>query len=541
MRNSEFLVSNAMLVGDTSHSSLVDIHCVDGRIAAIVDSTGSPTTASSKPEQFDAGGRSVCASFIDTHQHLQKAALARQFSIDFLEASPKNVHDVLELVRTACVGRQAGEWIRGDSLDHRQLEEARFPNRLELDSVSPKNPVVILGRGNHALAANTIALEIADINFETVDPPGGRVERFDDGSPSGVLWELGKLRLDPNRVDTVLPVYGLHERMMSISAVGEYLLSNGITSVHDIVMDATEVRSYVRLHNEGKLPFRVQLLLRGLESKIPLEAIVATGLEQGFGDQFLKVGGVKFSIDGAESSNGAAIYGSYPGDAENHGLIRIEQAELDDAISRCHEAGIRAAVHAIGQRAVDMALESFEKAFQLHGRGKVRHRIEHAYFPPLQGQLARIREANLIVSTQPAFLWHTDAINEDHVAGLPEEMYPLRSMLDMGITVIGNSDFPVVSPNPWLGIAAAVTRQNRAGNSYGDSESVSVVEALRMYTSAAAFSGYEEAEKGSIEVGMLADMIVLDRNPFTIPPSSLSEVRVDATVLDGKVVFEREL
>jgi predicted amidohydrolase YtcJ len=429
--------------------------------------------------------------------------------------------------------------VRGDALDPRKLVEKRYPTRWELDSVAPDHAVVLLGVGNHAIAANSLALARAGIDRSTEDPPGGKVDRDADGEPTGVLRELGKLRLDPNRPDCVLPGPSQTDRLEAVAAAFGHLHQAGVTAIHDVVMDPAEIRAYMDLHGAGRLGVRVRFLVRGYEARTSLDHVLGLGLRQGFGDAWLQYTGIKLSIDGACGERNAATYEPYPGEPDNTGLIRIPQDKLDDLVRRCHVAEQRIAIHAIGPRAVDMALDAFERAFEGAPRGTLRHRIEHAYLPPTPKQLERIAAAELIVSTQPSFFWDgdgwTDIWRVEDLTGV----MPIRAMLDHGVRVAGGTDYPCVPVEPLPGLGSLVTRRSMDGALLDPAQAITMEEALRLQTVEAAYAGYDERLLGTFEVGKAGDLVVLSGDPLTAAPADVGGIRADLTVVDGRVVYER--
>lgn len=522
-------------------TSATAVAIADGRIKAVGSQRDIGEVTGAQTRRIDLAGRVVIPGIIDSHTHFQKAAIARRFSIDFLELRPTRISEVLDAVHAAAEAQPAGAWIRGDALDPRKLEGRRYPTRWELDSVSPDHHVVLLGTGNHAIAANSRALIAAGIDRGTEDPPGGRLDRDAAGEPTGVLRELGKLRLDPNRPDSLLPSVSEVDRTEAVAAGFAHLHRWGVTGIHDIVMDPREIAAYMRLRASGRLRERVRFIVRGYEARTSLDDVIGLGLSTGFGDEWLQFSGVKLSIDGACAERNAATFDPYPGEPENVGLIRIPQDKLDSLVARAHAADVRLAVHAIGPRAVDMALDAYERAFEEGDRGTLRHRIEHAYLPPTPGQLDRIAEANLIVSTQPSFFWDGDGWTDIWPAAALDKVMPLRSMLDRGITVAGGTDYPCVPVAPWPGIAAMSTRRNTADIVLGPSEAISPMEALRLQTSAAAYAGYDEDLLGSIAVGKAADMVVLSGDPLAQDVAGDAEaIRPLLTMLGGEVVYEDE-
>ena len=513
-----------------------------GRILAVGTDDEVRGLADGQTQVLDGVGRTVVPGFMDAHTHFQVAAIQRHLYVDYSVSRPSNIAAVLDELRQRAAITPSGEWIRGDGLLQLELEERRFPTRSELDAIAPDNPVIIVGRGHHSVAANSKALAIAGITRDTQDPPGGEIERDENGEPNGVLSERGKLRLDPYHADTVVPNASWDDRLESLRVAIAYSHSFGVTGIHDIVADPLEVTSYLDLKQRQELKFRVNMLIRGVgtETMVPLEYITGTGMRQGFGDDWVRFDGVKMSIDGSHTQRAAVVYEPYPGEPDNYGHVRIPQEELDAAIATCHQHGIRTAVHAVGQRAVDMALESFTKAFATPGPlPGVRHRIEHAFLRPREGQLARIAELGLSVSTQPALVMNVSSyiqVYGEDVTGL----LPLRSMKEAGIPLIFGTDFPAVPINPFEGIAFAVTRRSLdEGIIVDKSEAVSLYDAVDMYTRMAAYSTSELDRKGTLTPGKLADIAVLDRKLSETPEDELRQVKVDTTIVDGAIVYQR--
>jgi len=268
--------------------------------------------------------------------------------------------------------------------------------------------------------------------------------------------------------------------------------------------------------------------------------LLGTGLRSGFGDEWLKLGGVKFSLDGSSSFRNAMVYDAYPGEPENFGLQRVETDEFVEAVRLSHAGGLQIAVHAIGQRAVDLALSAFE-SLEVPGPELAarRHRIEHAHFPARPGQLERLRKLGLILSMQPASIeavgdtWRR-VFADDTLAGV----MPVATAIDLGIPIQFNSDFPCAKLNPFVGIMAAVLRRTSSGHVLDASEAIDVKTALRFMTHQPAHTAFEETWRGHLRPGYAADLIVLDRDPLQIAPEDLDQVRVLRTIVGGEAVFE---
>jgi predicted amidohydrolase YtcJ len=489
---------------------------------------------------LDAGGRIVLPAFLDTHSHLNDAALTREYRVDYETLQARTLAEALAPIRTRAIAQPLGTWIQGANFNEHLLAEQRYPTRWELDEMAPDHPTMISSIGWHMVAANSLALKLGGISRDTPDPPGGKIDRDERGEPTGVLRERGKGRLDPRAPNSAVPPASTAERLAALRAAQRYHHQHGIAGVHVMVRGPEEVLDFQRLRAAGELQMRVQLLIRGVEAQTRLEDVLALGLGSGFGDDWLNLGGIKLSVDGACIWRNAAIYEEYPCDPGNHGIVRIEQDELDEKVALCHQAGLRVAVHAIGQRAVDMALDAFDRALAAEPRADHRHRIEHAYLPTRPGQFERMRALDLLLSTQPSFI-ESFGDGWRHVFGESElgGVMPLKTALGLGLRMQANSDFPCSPLNPFLHLRSAVARQTRQGAVLDPAEAISVSQALRLLTTEAAYAGFAERRAGSLELGKLADLIVVSDDPFTVRADQLDQIRVDATMVGGELVYQR--
>ena len=347
----------------------------------------------------DLDGATVLPAFTDSHTHFKRASAFLSLHIDFESVEPRNIADVTRAVGARASVEPAGQWIQGDGLEPTRIEELRFPTRQDLDRVSADNPVVLRSVGRHVVAANSLALHHAGIDHSTPDPNGGRIERDDAGDPTGVLHEEAKLQLDANRADTVIPPDSPKDRVTALSRAVELLNRNGIVAIHEMPRDPDQISDWLLLREQETPRVRVRFYVRGLAAQTSVYHLLGTGLRSGFGDEWLKLGGVKFSLDGSGVFGNAMVYEPYPGQPNNIGLQRVDTDEFIDAVRLSHEGGLQIAVHAIGQRAVDLALDAFAAlhvpTLELAAR---RHRLEHGYFPPRPGQLKRLADLGLILS-----------------------------------------------------------------------------------------------------------------------------------------------
>lgn len=539
MRESADLVVRGAVVRSLDPEGSVHsaVAIADGRVVAVGSDEDVGALVGRRTVVLEARGRTVIPAFTDSHTHFKRATVVRAYYIDFRDVAPRCVADVLAAVRTRAATLAPGAWVQGDGLNHLDLAEQRFPVRQELDDAAEGRPVVLRSVGRHVACANSAALALAGIDRATESPSGGRIDRASDGEPTGVLHEQGKLRLDMTRSDTVIPRLGPAERVAALAEGMRYLHAHGIAGIHEMAREADEIGDYLRLREEGGLTARVRMYFRGVEAETRLEHLLALGLRSGLGDDWFRLGGVKLSIDGSGLARNAAVFEPYPGCPANTGLLRIEQAELDEAVAASHHAGLQVAVHAVGQRAFEMAMAAFERVDDEGSVARMRHRVEHAYFPPRPRQMERMRRLGLVWSTQPAEIFEVgDAwlqiFGEDRLEGV----CPIATALELGIPTVLNSDYPVTTIDPFVGIAAAVTRRTSFGRALTPHESVSVDQALRMMTNGPAFAAHTESTSGSLAPGRLGDLVMLTHDPYEVPVEELAEVRVLCTVVGGRVV-----
>ena len=451
-----------------------------------------------------------------------------------------SIRDVLEVIREKAAETPKGEWLKGGNVRfaHIKFAEKRWPTRWELDEAAPDH-LVFLHFGPHIKAVNSRVLELAGITRDTPDPLGGTIVRDPEtGEPTGVLREPAS-----HLVTGLWPPYTYEDRLEAIRLEGRRCLEEGTTTIHEIATRADEIRPYLDLLARGELPVRVRLLVRVWESAIDLDTLLTLGFESGFGDEWLKIAGVKMSVGGGISGSNAAMYQEYSDEPGNFGVIRIPYPDLVDLISRANEGGLQCAVHALGDRDLDMVINAFEAAFRKKPGRDLRHRVEHAgdwLFTPERRR--RFRELGLIAVPNINFLYtFGDGVRVTlGPERIGEDIFPLRSMLDEGMLLVSGSDGPNLEPAaPLRDVGTAVLRRTEHGVEMDPSEAITVMEALRMFTINAAYIEFEEGIKGSIEAGKLADLAVLDRDPLTVPPEEIKDIKVDMTIIDGKIAYTR--
>ena len=533
------LANGRVLTADAENRAFEAVAVKLGRILAVGDSSEMIELRGARTEVIDLKGRTVIPGLTDPHVHLADDGAASLNKIDVRDfgTNVRSIEHVLEVVRAQTREVSPGTWIvgTGSPMQDFRMPEKRFPRREELDAVAPDHPVSI-GFGAHVTIANSAALALAHVTKETKPPGGGAIELDPaTGELTGKLVERAQYL-----VRNVIPPYSYEQMKEGIVHATRRALRRGVTTIHDIVTNNETVRAYQELALEGRLPIRASLLLRILEAKIVPESLLNLGLKTGFGSDWLKIGGVKMSIDGGITGRVAAFTEPYADDPCHCGLIRIPSEELDETVDAYHRAGHRVCIHAIGDRAMDMALDAVDKALTALPRSDHRHRIEHlGNWMITPARLERIRRLGVLpVPNVPFlhFIWESllDCMGPQRLEG----SFDIKTLLDCGIPITSGSDGPGYWPtDPLRDMGTSVSRRIWSGDTVGPKQAISVVDALRMFTINAAYNGFDERIKGSVEPGKLADLAVLAQDPLAIAPERIKDIPVEMTIVDGRIAF----
>ena len=444
------------------------------------------------------------------------------------------MQDVVAALRKKAAITPAGEWVIGTRYQDTKL--GRHPSRWDLDKASTVHPIFITHSSGHVSAVNSMALDMAAIDDATSDPPGGGFERDDKGQPTGVIWE--------NAIEPILhagpplPEATRDEQTQGILRTFEAFLSKGITSVVDAGSGPEAFSVYQDAAEQGQ-PVRVSIMFEFRH----LPALRALGLRTGFGNDHLRIGAIKSFHGNSLSGRTCWLYEPYEtinpatGERDYYGIPPgRSQEDLDAIILEIHEAGFQAAVHSNGDREIDMVLDALESALNHRPLRNHRHRVEHASIvnPTI---LKRVKELGVVLALHSYIYEHGDKM-EAYGPARWKMMHANRSALELGIPVAGNSDFSVSAADPMLRIQSMVTRTSAQGKVYGAEQKISVEDAIRVWTLGSAYSTFDEKIKGSIEIGKLADFVVLSEDPTSVAPATIKEIVVDMTFIDGKLEYE---
>jgi hypothetical protein len=497
------------------------------RVALVGSSAEARKMVRPSTDVIDAGGAMVVPGFIDSHIHFLEGGVGLA-SVQLRDARTRDefVRRIAEFARTV----PPGTWITNGDWDHEWWGGA-LPARDWIDAVTPGHPVWVSRLDHHMSLANSLALRLAGVDRDTADVVGGTIVRDATGQPTGILKDNAE-----SLVDRVLPSATDAEQRRALDAAMRYVASHGVTSVHHMgTWDDLAV--FQRAHADGALHTRIYAAVP-IHTWQRLRDVVA---QDGRGDEWLRIGALKGFVDGSLGSHTAAMLEPYDDAPDDVGLFVNTPEDLHEWIAAADTAGLHSVTHAIGDRAVRTLLDIYERVAREHGPRDRRFRIEHAQHMAPE-DMARFGELDVIASVQPYHAiddgrWAEKLIGRERA----RRTYAFRSLLDSGARLACGSDWPVAPATPLEGIYAAATRRTLDGrnpNGWHPAQRITVDDALRGYTSSAAFASYDEASKGVLARGMLADFAMIDRDLTRTAPESIAEARIMMTVAGGRVVYD---
>ena len=500
------------------------------RIAAIGDETVLEGFDLESAEVIDAQGQFVVPGFIDSHVHFLSSSYGLS-SVQLRDASTRE--EFARRIQEKAESLPKGQWILGGDWDH-TLWGGELPQAAWIDQLIPDHPVCVGRLDGHMVLANSAAMELAGVDRTTPDVEGGTIVRDGDGNPTGIFKDNADLL-----IRSKIPEPTPEQNDAAFVEGMRYVASKGVTSVHN--MDRTDtgiIDQYQRIKDRHITRFYLAVDLPYWQD---LKHIVDTS---GTGDKWLKIGVLKGMVDGSLGSHTAAFHEPYTDQPQDKGFFLLSREDLERQVLGADAAGLHLAVHAIGDRAISELLDVFELAIEKNGPRARRLRIEHAQHPR-PDDIARFKALNVIASMQPYHAiddgrWAEGVIGPERI----RSTYAFRSFLDQGVKLAFGSDWSVAPPTPLEGIYAAVTRRTLDGandpQGWVPEQKITVEEALRAYTLNGAYASFEEDIKGSLEVGKLADFVVLEKNLLTLDPAEIQDVGIVSTYVGGRRVFPSE-
>ena len=502
----------------------------EGKVQSLLEArTAVPT--GSDIQRIDGGGKTVLPGLIDAHGHVLGLG---QLKLQVDLRGTASVAAALERVRGFAAKNANHRWIVGYGWNQVLWAGKQFPTARDLDAVISDRPVILSRVDGHAVWINTRALKTAGITRETPDPPGGQIVRDAAGEATGVLVDAASALVEKH-----IPAPTDEDLRRALHAAMSEVASLGLTGVHDAGISVRDYQAYRALGESGQLPIRIYAMLADSEAA---RATIAAGPKPTEFDDRLQMRAVKAWVDGALGSRGATMLQDYSDQPHHRGLMLYTAEQIATLADLTAARGWQLNIHAIGDAGNRLALDTFEHEMTAAQRTTLRPRIEHAQIIALD-DIPRFAKLDVIASVQPTHATSDMNMAEDRVG--PQRIkgaYAWRSLLNAGARLAGGSDFPVELPNPFLGLYAAVTRQDSDGKPPGGwygKEKLTREEALQLFTIDAAYAGFMEKRVGSLEPGKWADFILIDRDYFKVPESEIDDIQVEATYVAGQRVAGR--
>ena len=518
---------------DANNSVVQAVGIRNGRIAVLGTNNDVIAERHGGTTVIDAKGKAVLPGFIEPHNHMVGYS-TNLLEVDVRTPPNRNISDIVDRLRERASITPPGDWIRGRGYDDTGLQDMRHPTRNDLDAASTEHPIAIVHNSGHMLAANSTALEKAGIHDETPDPAGGRIGRFPaSGEPDGMLYETAQ-----GLVHQLLPTYTEGDvRTGFVQAQDEYL-RRGITTIHDAsVSNARGVdimHTYHQAQREGFLKFRVNMFIQWEYLKDSNFA-----WQTGGGDEWVRVAGCKIVSDGSIQGITAALREPYHCDPNEQGWLIYEQDELNEIVMTLHQRGYQIATHANGDAAIDAILAAYENALRAIPKVDHRFRIEHCQVC-VPEHISKMRDLGVIPNFFPNHVYYFGDRHRDRFLGPDRVTHldPIGSAIQAGIKPLLHSDCPVTPVNPLFCIQNAIARVTSSGKVLTEVERVATREAISMMTVNAAYGAFEENVKGSLEIGKLGDLVVLNHDPFQEAAHELGQIESAATVVGGQVMYQ---
>ncbi|AOH54945.1 amidohydrolase [Peribacillus muralis] len=531
----DMVFRNGEVITVDRENSVVEAVAVKGNlISAVGTNQEMEAFIGEETKVIDLRGKSLLPGFIDSHIHLILYGV-NQLAVSCKAEHIESVADLLEDLKKKALTVAKGEWIRAWGYNETAVKEKRYPTMAELDAISVDHPIMITRTCSHISVVNRKALQLAGIGEETVNPTGGIIEKDEAGRITGKLIETAHMLM------TDMAGYTEKELLEAVKIASEHLIAAGITSIHEAGAHGPDsFRIMQQAVKQNDIRLRIYAMVGSLnQSHEFVKKMVAAGVVTGTGDDRFKIGPAKLFTDGSSTGPTIATREPYSSDPDNFGILYYTEDEMYRVLGEAHDKGYQITVHAQGDKAIEMYINCVERALKESPRKDHRHRIEHAGIstPDLQ---QRMKQLGIIPIPNPPFPFEFGDIYIEHYGERVNHMYAARDYIDKGILAAAGSDAPVTDHNPLLGIHVAVNRRSRSGANIGTAQSIGVKEAIRLYTWNGAFASFDEAIKGSIEVGKLADLVILNDSILKVKLNEIKDLKVETTILNGEILYHSE-
>jgi predicted amidohydrolase YtcJ len=494
-----------------------------GRIVAVGGNREVLALGTARTRRVDLGGKRVLPGFNDAHAHPANGGVQQLRNV---ACDKSTIEEIVASLAERARSTPASDWVLGFLYDDGKTP--RPLTRADLDLASPAHPVQVEHRGGHTAFVNSRALILAGIDERTPDPPGGRYGRDASGRLNGLVADAAR-----ERIDTLIPVPGRADYRAGVALIARQYARNGITSACDADADPLMLQGYQDARDAGELTLRLYCHV-SLEEFPHLQA---AGMHTGFGDDRLRIGALKQYADGSISERTAWLSQPYVGLPGYTGLPLGSRASLYEASRRAWDGGWQLATHANGDLAIERTLEVYEQLMRETPRRDARLRIEHCTLidPEL---VRRMRTLGVIPVPFSGYVYFHGDVLHFYGEERARHMFAMRSLIDAGLKPPASSDYTASPAEPFLWLQSMVTRTDPAGHVWGSNQRITLAEAIRVATLNGAYASFEEHDKGSLEPGKLADLVVLSADPFKTDPAALRSIRSERTLLGGRWVYE---
>lgn len=534
------LMNGKIITVDDEFNIAEAVAVKDGKFVAVGTEKDMRTWRGEATENIDLKGKMVLPGLIDSHLHMVSSGTTLS-QINCRTPPMDSIADIMAAVKKKAAEAKPGEWILGRGWDQAKLAEHRDPTRWDLDEAAPDNPVCLTRTCGHVYAVNSKALEIAGVSKDTPQPVGGNIVKDENGEPTGLLQEPPAYIM----VKKHIPAPDLDSIARDIKLASNAFNEAGITSVIEAGIEPIEMRAYQKVKEEGDLPVRVAMMLRGkLRSRVEsveesVERIKNFPIATGYGDDLLMFLGLKLLIDGGIGGRTALLREHYEDEPDNFGILTTPEEDLQKRVDAGNLTGMMVGVHCAGGKAMDIVLKAFEETDKIRPIKGRRFALIHAY-QPSEENFETCRRLGIVVASQPSFLYYLGESYHENVGDERSKwLKPHRAWIDNGILVASGTDSPVTPYMPFPSLWASIARRTEVkGTQMGTEQSITREEAIRLYTINGAYHTFEEDIKGSIEPGKLADMIIIDRDILACPVDDIKDTEVLRTFLGGKTVYK---
>ncbi len=511
---------------DPSNPRAESVAIKNGYVIAVGSNDEVSNIGSASTKRVDLGGATLTPGFVDAHLHTASSGLRHLKEVD---CDLRSISAIQAAIRERAQRTPPGQWVVGFKYDDTKTSDGRALTIADLDAAAPDNPVIVTHRGGHTSWVNSKALDAADVNERTPDPEGGKFERGPDGKLTGRAMERAT-----NPFRSKIPDKSTRsERCDGVKLITKMIVKSGITSVSDPAGSPEDLIAYQDAYESGDLKIRVYNFI----TQPNIKRMLPSGARTGLGNDWVRIGAMKLVADGSISERDAYVSEAYVGRPDDHGIQVLTEDQVFELAREPYAAGWQIGTHANGDLAIDAVLRAYARLQKESPRKDPRFRIEHCTVVN-DDLVQRIKAQSVIPTPFSSYVYYHGEKMKAYGTERLNHMFALRSFVDAGINCTMSSDYPPGPFEPMMFLQSSVTRTDIKGNVWGPKQRITVEEALRVATINGAYASFDEKIKGSIEVGKLADLVVLGRDPLKEDPSSLVNIPIQRTMVGGEWKFE---